>query len=191
MRRRLIWRSARSRASRRSKSGSPPLSAPTATWLMLKRMDLSSISPLRRRSAGTRQTPRRAASVGLRGRPRAVGKGDLAGARLLGPEEDAQQRGDARSLQPGEAHDLAGAGGEVDILELAAARPLTRICSTGRPSRGGGGGGKERLRARADHALDDLGNGEGGAIAGQHVRPLRVMVTRSEMAKTSSSRCET
>ena len=32
--------------------------------------------------------------------------------------------------------------------------------------------GEERLRARADHALDDLGNGEGGAVAGQHVAAI-------------------
>ena len=62
-------------AARCGTASEPPVCAPTNTWLMLKRMLFSSIRPLRRRSAGTRQTPRRAASVGLRGRPRRVGEG--------------------------------------------------------------------------------------------------------------------
>ena len=75
---------------------------------MLNRIDLSSIRPLRRRSAGTRQT-RAPCRIGRALRQAAaVRKCDAAAARPANAEQDFEDVRDAGSLQPGKPDDLAG-----------------------------------------------------------------------------------
>ena len=87
-------------------------------------MLLSSISPLRRRSAGTRQTPRRAAAVGaVRQSPRPSGKTTSPDRALSHAEQHGEQVGRAGTFDAGKADDLARSRRERD----AAKRPAGQV----------------------------------------------------------------
>ena len=113
--------------------------------------------------------PRRAASVGPRGNPREFGKDRLARARLLSPEQQAEQCRDAGAFEARKADDFSGTGREVDFLQRAATQSPDRdgcrlaIGSPGQRRRKQG-----RLR-RADHPLDHLRYGQIRPFFRQHV----------------------
>ena len=101
--------------------------------------------------------------------PAPIRKTHLAAARLAQPEQHVEEIRDARSFQPGKADDLAGAGGEAGIVEPAAAEAANRdplLCGAGLRRQGRR---EKRLALLADHALDDLRNGQRGPLFGQHV----------------------
>ena len=180
------------RAPRAGEPGERAARAPTTTWLMLKRMLLSSISPLRR-AVGRHQADAAPRRIGRAARQAAaVGEVDLAGARPVECRTGCRAGRHAGALQPGEADDLAGARREADVSQL---RRRSGRWTTSSPRRcrrrGRQAAGTAPRWLRADHALDHLRDGERGAVPVSTSRPLRVTVTRSEMANTSSSRCET
>ena len=86
-------------------------------------------------------------------------------------EEGAEQQTDARAVEPGEADDLAGTGGERHVHEPASDRQPV----DDQPGIGAVGVGRvaarrvELVLLRADHRLDDLRHGQVTRRPGQHL----------------------
>ena len=91
--------------------------------------------------------PRRAASVGLRGNPRESGKIDIAGARLLRPEQHAEQCGDAGAFKACKADDFSGPAVKSTSFSGPPLNPLTTIAASSRS--GGSAAAVETRRSAA------------------------------------------
>ena len=150
-----------------------------------------------RRSAGTRLIPRRAAAVGEAGAPRPSANLISPARRATGPEQDAEQRRHAGSLEAGEADDLARSGLERDVAQLV-------VDGQALDGEAGGGAAAAPAAAGRDARVGNSSAGDVPTIASTirdmvaaarstvvTMAPLRITVIRSAIWNTSSSRCDT